>query len=88
MNYSYRVSGAAERYFGRLDAKRRRLVHAKILEICEDPYAPQFPALHGRTDGVRRARCGSLRILYSVDDEVRIVDVAEIGPRGDVYKGS
>ncbi len=35
---------------------------------------------------MRRARCGSLRILYYVADEVRVVDVTDIGPRGDVYK--
>jgi mRNA-degrading endonuclease RelE of RelBE toxin-antitoxin system len=29
---------------------------------------------------------GGLRILFYVDDEVRVVDVTEIGPRGDVYK--
>ena len=43
--------------------------------------------MRGEFEGTRRARLGSLRILFLVDDEVHIVDVTEIGPRGDVYKG-
>jgi mRNA-degrading endonuclease RelE of RelBE toxin-antitoxin system len=29
---------------------------------------------------------GNLRILYSVDDVIRIIDILNIGPRGDIYK--
>ena len=87
MRYRYRFSGKAEGYFARLAKKRQQRVVAQIHRICVDPYDRNISVpLHGRSDGLRRSRVGDLRILFYVDDEVRVVDVTEIGPRGDVYK--
>ncbi len=59
----------------------------RLEEIGSDPYDRLISkALHGRLAGMRSSRVGAYRILYYVDDEVRIVDVTDIGPRGDVYK--
>ncbi|WP_425459249.1 type II toxin-antitoxin system RelE family toxin [Fontibacillus phaseoli] len=32
-----------------------------------------------------RLRVGSFRILYSIEENVLIITVIKIGPRGDVY---
>jgi len=42
--------------------------------------------LHAKLAGWRSSDIGNLRILYAVVDEVRVLDVIDIGPRGDVYK--
>ncbi len=34
-----------------------------------------------------RLRVGDCRVLYSIDDGVRIVTIENIDNRGDVYKG-
>jgi len=36
--------------------------------------------------GRRSSDLGNLRILYSVDEVIRIVDILNIGPRGNIYK--
>jgi mRNA-degrading endonuclease RelE of RelBE toxin-antitoxin system len=43
-------------------------------------------ALSGR-GGQRSSRVGNLRILYFVNDVVHVLDVTDIGPRGDIYGG-
>jgi len=37
--------------------------------------------------GSYRLRVGNIRIIYSVDDAIKIVYIEVIGFRGDVYKG-
>ena len=67
-------------------ALQERLVR-RLEELGEDPYDRLVSKpLQGRLAGLRSSRVGAYRILYYVDDEVRVVDVTEIGPRGDVYK--
>jgi mRNA-degrading endonuclease RelE of RelBE toxin-antitoxin system len=52
-----------------------------------NPYDPAVSIpLRGRSDGLRRARVGGLRILFYVEDEIQVVSVTRIAPRGDVYK--
>ena len=88
MTYAYTLSGPAERYLARGTAKNRRRVAEKLQRVCRDPYdLRESLPVSGRTDGMRRARVGDLRILFHVKDAVHIVDVTDIGPRGDVYKG-
>ena len=59
---------------------------AEIGRISEDPQRDEYKALSGRPAGWRRARVGSYRIVFVVEDVLRIVEIVRIGPRGDVYK--
>ncbi len=36
--------------------------------------------------GWRSSDLGNLRMIYSVDDGIRVLDIIDIGPRGDIYK--
>ena len=33
-----------------------------------------------------RLRVGNFRILYSIDDAIRLIDIENIDNRGDIYK--
>jgi mRNA interferase RelE/StbE len=88
VKFRYRLSSQAESYVRRLNPRVQTRVFDKLREIRDDPSSNvTSQLLHGRRDGLRRARVGGYRILFYVDDVVHVIDVTEIGPRGDVYKG-
>ena len=87
MTYTYVTSGRVDRYVSRLEPRRQQEIALRLRDLCEDPYDQRISkALHGPLAGVRSSELGGLRILYEVDDTIRILDVIDIGPRGDIYK--
>ena len=66
------------------DADRRRIVE-RIRSLAEDPRPPACEKLAGRDDRLR-IRQGDYRVIYSVDDNERVVTVVKIGHRKDVYR--
>lgn len=59
-------------------------VVAAIQTLAHDPYPDGHVVLGGR-EGFR-IRVRQHRVLYSVVDDLLVVEVFRIGPRGDVYK--
>ena len=53
--------------------------------LAEDPYRVS-KALEGPLDGLRSARRGPYRIVFSIDDPSRTVLVRQIAHRDDVYR--
>ena len=64
-------------------ADRRRVVR-KIQSLAEDARPPGCTRLSGREE--YRIRQGAYRIIYSVDDEERVVLIVKVGHRKDVYR--
>ena len=82
--YSVSLSRQAEKYLERCDVPTRGRLWQKFDEIKADPFEPQHSKpLKGRI-AQRAARVGVLRILFRVEGPDIIV--AEIGPRGQIYK--
>jgi mRNA-degrading endonuclease RelE of RelBE toxin-antitoxin system len=68
----------------RCDAPTRDRLRQKLEKLTADPFDPQnSKPLKGRNDQ-RSARVGGLRILFQAQGLDIIV--AEIGPRGEIYK--
>ena len=61
-----------------------RLV-TKIKSLASLPKPSGSEKLAGRSS-LYRIRQGSYRVIYSVDDQSRIVDVVKVGHRRDVYR--
>lgn len=84
--YDVRVSARAERDLVRLPEK----IAAACVEFIFGPLADNphrlGGTLGGRLAGLRSARRGTYRIIYSVDDEARQINVVHIDRRGDVYR--
>jgi mRNA-degrading endonuclease RelE of RelBE toxin-antitoxin system len=53
--------------------------------LQQDPWRVSKP-LHDELDGFRGARRGEYRVVLSIDEERRIVDVVRIDHRADVYR--
>ena len=84
--YEIRISARAERDLLRLPEK----IGSACIEfifgpLADQPYRVGGP-LTGQFVGMRSARRGSYRIIYSVDDGRQRVDVIHIDHRGDVYR--
>jgi mRNA interferase RelE/StbE len=62
----------------------RGRIAAAIDGLAETPRGPGAAKLAGRDD--YRIRVGEYRIVYAVDDEERLVLIARIAHRRDVYR--
>ncbi len=77
---------AAHRLFGMPRNVARRIC-ARINVIAANPYAehPNATRLQGR-DGDFRLRLGAWRVIYSINVQRRVLLVAKIDTRGQIYR--
>jgi mRNA interferase RelE/StbE len=85
--YSLRVAKTAEKDLLDLQAKFYKQVVSKILSLQGSPQPQDCKALKGYEGGYRVDQ-GEYRILYTIDEETKLVDVFRVGKRndGEVYK--
>ena len=57
----------------------------KIKSLATQPRPSGSEKLAGRQN-LFRVRQGTYRVIYSVDDQSRVVDVVKVGHRRDVYQ--
>ena len=84
MSYSVRIRRSAERELDSLpDLIHERLVRA-MLSLEDDPRPRSSKKLSGR--GEHRLRVGVYRILYVINDDLRIVEIVAVGHRREAYR--
>ncbi len=86
MSYRITVSARAEKDMLRLPLEERAKLANKIDGPAEDARPRGCKKLKGQQEELWRIRAGNLRIMYTIDDEVRIVDVRKVGDCRDVYR--
>lgn len=64
--------------------KDRQRVVARIEALAEDPRPPGCTKLAGQE--AYRVRQGTYRIVYTVADDLLVVEVVRVGNRRDVYR--
>ncbi|MBW4426306.1 MAG: type II toxin-antitoxin system RelE/ParE family toxin [Nostoc desertorum CM1-VF14] len=85
--YSLRIAKTAEKDFLDLQAKLYKQVVSKILSLQGNSRPQDCKALKGYEGGYR-VNQGEYRILYTIDEESKLIDVFRVGKRndGEVYK--
>lgn len=79
--YKIEFEKSAQKFLDKQDkAQRIRLYKA----ICKLPDGTDIKKMQGYN--LYRLRVGNYRILYSIDDVVKIITIENIDNRGDVYK--
>jgi mRNA interferase RelE/StbE len=68
-----------------LDPAVRKDVLAKMRALAADPRPPGTEPLRGYSPWLR-VRAGDYRIIYAIDDQARVVTVASVGHRREVYR--
>jgi len=88
MNWKIEVKPSAEKTYSKLDKKtRKRIKEAlKALEQEENPLLHHnVRPLTGQVRGDCRLRVSDWRILFTPEEDKKILHVYAILPRGDVY---
>ncbi|MEE9293959.1 MAG: type II toxin-antitoxin system RelE/ParE family toxin [Phycisphaerae bacterium] len=83
--YTVRIKRSAEKEMNRLVAKTFERITKVILNLESNPRPARSKKLRGMED--YRLRVGQHRILYSIDDRERTVEIIAVGHRRDVYRG-
>jgi mRNA interferase RelE/StbE len=85
MTYRVDLSDRAARALGKLPRDVAVRLDQHLRSLRDDPRPLGVRQLHGHRRGVLRLRVGAYRILYTIDDTARVVDVVGIGHRSRIY---
>jgi len=86
MNYRITIRKQALKELEHLPKKDNQQI-SKVIDGLKDNPRPQgCKKLKGETEYMWRIRVGNYRVLYTIEDEIKIVEVRKIGHRKDVYE--
>ena len=57
-----------------------------IDSLANNPRPIGVKKLKGTEESLYRIRIGDYRIIYSIEEEIKIIDIIRIGHRKDIYK--
>lgn len=84
MNWRLRINPAAEREMRSLPPDLLRRVDARIQGLAENPWPKGTRKLSGQR--LYRLRVGQYRVLNSVEESERIVDIVGVRHRREAYR--
>ena len=76
------------KFLSKLDAKSVQRIRLAIQGLTQTPPRGDIKTMQGYSDGRKRLRIGSWRVIYryDVDNKMEILLILDIGNRGDIYK--
>jgi len=83
--YAVVFARSARRELERLEASVARRIIVRIEALASNPRPPGCVKLQG-ADDLWRMRVGEYRVIYSIDDAARLVDVSAVRHRSDAYR--
>lgn len=83
-----RYSKSALKFLGKLDKKAVMRIREGIAGLTLNPPQGDIKAMQGYSDGRKRLRIGSWRVIFRAGSEgkVEVLVILDIGNRGDIYK--
>jgi mRNA interferase RelE/StbE len=85
MRYTITIKPRAIRGLNGLTSEVADRLRAEITNLGNNPRGGDVKLLKGRLAGVYRCRVGAYRILYTIDDAARVVDIVGVGHRSRIY---
>jgi mRNA interferase RelE/StbE len=83
--YKVLVSKSAAKELAKLQSSINNRIIKAVMNLSEDPRPTGSKKLKGGSENWR-IRIGNYRVIYSIDDEILIVDVRKVGHRKDIYE--
>ncbi len=84
--YAVQFTETALKNLKRCPGNDQRLILARIEQLAADPLIMANVKRLVNFDVAYRLRVGNYRILFERDDEIRIIDVIDVLPRGRAYR--
>ena len=83
--YTVVTTRSLNKAMAKLPVNWQKRIVAKIKEVAMSPYAPNnnLTKLQGRD--AYRLRVGDWRVIYELQDDLVVMLVLELGPRGGIY---
>ncbi len=69
-----------------IPAKNAHKIGTAITELAVNPRPTGCKKLVGKQDNFWRIRIGDYRVLYVIDEEIRIINIRKVGHRKDIYE--
>ena len=86
MKYRVELSNRGTRDLDRLDRDVQQRMMRRLEQLAQNPHDARLSAPLTNQGGLRKSRVGGWRILFTVDDEKRLLQVVTIERRGQVYQ--
>lgn len=84
-SYEVRFTKSAEKDLRKVERARLPSIMEKIEGLGEEPRPPGCQKLVG-SEASYRIRVGDYRVVYAIDDGIRIVEVARVRHRREAYR--
>ena len=84
-DYSLTIARSARKEIEKLPTREVNRIFTKIEDLAKLPRPEGCRKLVGETD-LWRIRVGEYRVIYSIDDQQRIVDIIAVRHRRDAYR--
>jgi mRNA interferase RelE/StbE len=84
--YRLQFSNQADKFLRKLPSHLSQRIKTKLLELASNPYSDTLDIVKLRNRNGYRLRVGDWRIIYEIQQEVLVIIVLKIAPRGGVYQ--
>lgn len=84
--YRIRYRSSATKMLRRLPNNVAKIIVGKINQLAENPHAPNNNITRLTGEPGYRLRVGNWRVLYEIDDNLLVIEIIKIGPRGGIYR--
>ena len=84
--YSITIKKSAAKELEHLPGNIIRKVTHDIYPLANNPRPAGSKKLKGASENLWRIRIGDYRIIYLIEDTIKIIDIRKIGHRKDIYK--
>lgn len=85
MIYRIQIRKQALKEMEALPVSANKKIVAAIENLSENPRPAGCKKLKGERESLWRIRIGDYRVIYSIEDVVRIVEIRKIGHRKEIY---
>ncbi|MFN0200327.1 MAG: type II toxin-antitoxin system RelE family toxin [Bacteroidia bacterium] len=84
--YKVTVSRSAEKELSKIPKGIVNRIGTAIESLMENPRPTGSKKLKGTDENLWRIRIGDYRVVYDIEDSIRIIDIKKVGHGKDIYQ--